>query len=150
MTTGGNDYLYGLADGTRLAYVDFSNQRSTWSRYPGDLLVEIPADRFKVPGPYKINQAYFFGTPCMQNYYGEGAGPEALNEVIEYNFVISADHYLVFNFRVFADFVDAIGGVNVNLPAPVFGGSQADFPAGEETLTGESPGLGTHPRKLLG
>ncbi len=133
----GDDYLYGLADVIRLANVDFSNQTINMVALPRDLLVEIPADRFKVPGPYKINQAYFFGTPGMQNYYGEGAGPEALNEVIEYNFGISADHYLVFNFRVFADFVDAIGGVDVNLPEPVFGGSQGDFPAGKQTLTGE-------------
>ena len=133
----GDDYLYGLADVIRLTEVDFDNQIINMVALPRDLLVEIPADRFKVPGPYKINQAYFFGTPGMQNYYGEGAGPEALNEVIEYNFGVSADHYLVFNFQVFADFVDAIGGVDVNLPEPVYGGSQGDFPAGEQTLTGE-------------
>ncbi|MBE0685494.1 MAG: LCP family protein, partial [Anaerolineaceae bacterium] len=103
----GDDYLYGLADVIRLAEVDFDNQIINMVALPRDLLVEIPAERFKVPGPYKINQAYFFGTPGMQNYFGEGAGPEALNEVIEYNFGVSADHYLVFNFQVFADFVDA-------------------------------------------
>ena len=133
----GDDYLYGLADVIRLAEVDFDNQIINMVALPRDLLVEIPADRFKVPGPYKINQAYFFGTPGMQNYYGEGEGPGALNDVINYNFGVSADHYLVFNFRVFVDFVDAIGGVDVNLPEPVYGGSQGDFPAGEQTLTGE-------------
>jgi len=133
----GDDYLYGLADVIRLAEVDFENQQINMVALPRDLLVEIPSDRFKVPGPYKINQAYFFGTPGMQNYYGEGAGPEALNDVINYNFGISAEHYLVFNFRVFVDFVDAIGGVDINLPEPVYGGSQGDFPAGEQTLSGE-------------
>ena len=133
----GDDYLYGLADVIRLAEVDFDNQQINMVALPRDLLVEIPADRFKVPGPYKINQAYFFGTPGMQNYYGEGAGPEALNEVIEYNFGVSADHYLVVNFQTFVDFVDAIGGVDVNLPEPVYGGSRGDYPAGEQTLTGE-------------
>ena len=92
----------------RLAEVDFDNQTINMVALPRDLLVEIPADRFKVPGPYKINQAYFFGTPGMQNYLGEGAGPEALNEVIEYNFGVSADHYLVINFQVFVDFVDFV------------------------------------------
>ena len=104
----GDDYLYGLADVIRLAEVDFDNQIINMVALPRDLLVEIPADRFKVPGPYKINQAYFFGTPGMQNYYGEGEGPGALNDVINYNFGVSADHYLVFNFRVFVDFVDAM------------------------------------------
>jgi len=133
----GDDYLYGLADVIRLANVDFDNQTINIVALPRDLLVDIPAERFKVPGPYKINQAYFFGTPGMQNYLGEGEGPGALNDVINYNFGVSADHYLVFNFRVFADFVDAIGGVDVNLPEPVYGGSQGDFPVGEQTLTGE-------------
>lgn len=133
----GDDYLYGLADVIRLAEVDFDNQQINMVALPRDLLVEIPTDRFKVPGPYKINQAYFFGTPGMQNYYGEGEGPEALNEVIEYNFGVSADHYVVINFQTFVSFVDAIGGVDVNLPEPVYSSSQGNFPAGEQTLTGE-------------
>ncbi len=132
----GDDYLYGLADVIRLTDVDFSDQTIKMVALPRDLLVEIPADRFKVPGPYKINQAYFFGTPGMQNYLGEGEGPAALNEVIDYNFGVSSDYYLVFNFKVFIDFVDAIGGVDIDLPEAVYGGSSGDFPAGEQTLTG--------------
>ncbi len=133
----GGDYLYGLADVIRLARVDFSQQTINMVALPRDLLVQIPPGRFKVPGPYKINQAYFFGTPGMLNYAGEGEGPAALNEVIDYNFGVSADHYVVFNFNAFTGFVDAIGGVDVNLPEEVYGGSQGDFPAGEQTLSGE-------------
>jgi len=133
----GGDYLYGLADVIRFAEVDFENQSINMIAIPRDLIVEIPPDRFKVPGPYKVNQAYFFGTPGMENYYGEGNGADALNEVLEYNFGISADYYIVFNFQAFISFVDAIGGVEVNLPEPVYGGSQGDFPQGEQTLTGE-------------
>ncbi|MDO9085195.1 MAG: LCP family protein [Anaerolineaceae bacterium] len=131
------DYLYGLADVIRVAEVDFDNQNINMVAIPRDLLVEIPPERFKVPGPYKINQAYFFGTPGMLNYYGEGNGADSLNEVIEYNFGVRADHYLVINFFVFVDFINAIGGVDINLPEAVYGGSQGDFPAGEQTLTGE-------------
>jgi LCP family protein required for cell wall assembly len=131
------DYLYGLADVIRVAEVDFDNQTINMVAIPRDLLVEIPPERFKVPGPYKINQAYFFGTPGMLNYYGEGNGADSLNEVIEYNFGVRADHYLVINFFVFVDFINAIGGVDVNLPEAVYGGSQGDFPAGEQTLSGE-------------
>ncbi len=133
----GGDYLYGLADVIRLANVDFDQQSINMVALPRDLLVDIPADRFKVPGPYKINQAYFFGTPGMLNYLGEGEGPAALNDVINYNFGVSADHYVVFNFSAVVDFINAIGGVDVNLPEPVYGGSQGDFPAGEQTLSGE-------------
>jgi LCP family protein required for cell wall assembly len=133
----GGDYLYGLADVIRFAQVDFSDQSISMIAIPRDLIVEIPTELFKVPGPYKVNQAYFFGTPGMENYYGEGNGADALNEVLEYNFGISAEYYLVFNFQAFVAFVDAIGGVDVNLPEPVYGGSQGDFPQGEQTLIGE-------------
>jgi LCP family protein required for cell wall assembly len=133
----GDDYLYGLADVIRVTNVDFSNQTINMVALPRDLLVDIPPDRFKVPGPYKINQAYFFGTPGMQNYLGEGEGPAALNEVIDYNFGVSSEYYLVFNFKVFVDFIDAIGGVEINLPEAVYGGSSGDFPAGDQILTGE-------------
>jgi len=133
----GGDYLYGLADVIRFAEVDFNDQSINMIAIPRDLIVEIPPERFKVPGPYKVNQAYFFGTPGMENYSGEGNGADALNEVLEYNFGISADYYVVFNFQAFTAFVDAIGGVEVNLPEPVYGGSQGDFPQGEQTLTGE-------------
>lgn len=131
------DYLYGLADVIRIAEVDFSDQKVDMVPLPRDLLVIIPADQFNVQGPMKINQAYFFGTPGMQAYQGGGTGADSLNAVIEYNFGVSADHYVVINFQTFVSFVDTIGGVDVNLPEPVYGGKQGDFPAGDQTLTGE-------------
>ena len=131
------DYLYGLADVIRLAEVDFSEKKVDMVPLPRDLLVNIPADQFNVQGPMKINQSYFFGTPGMQAYLGGGTGADSLNTVIEYNFGVSADHYVVINFQTFVSFVDTIGGIDVNLPEPVFGGNQGDFPAGEQTLTGE-------------
>lgn len=133
----GGDYLYGLADVIRFTRINFEKKTINMVAIPRDLLVEIPTEKFKVPGPYKINQAYFFGTPGMQNYYGEGEGPQALNEVIEYNFGIKTDHYLVVNFHVIVDFIDAIGGIEVNLPQPVYDDALGSFPAGEQTLTGE-------------
>ena len=131
------DYLYGLADVIRFAEVDFEKRSINMIAIPRDLIVEIPADRFKVPGPYKVNQAYFFGTPGMENYYGEGNGADSLNEVLDYNFGLSADYYMVVNFQAFVSMVDALGGIDVNLPEPVYGGSQGDFQQGEQTLSGE-------------
>ena len=131
------DYLYGLADVIRFAEVDFENSSINMIAIPRDLIVEIPQDRFKVPGPYKVNQAYFFGTPGMENYFGEGNGADSLNEVLEYNFGISADYYMVVNFQAFVSLIDALGGVDVELPEPVYGGKQGDFPQGLQSLSGE-------------
>ena len=133
----GDDFLYGLADVIRVIRVDFVNMRVNMVALPRDLIVEAPEDRFRNPDPYKINQAYLFGTPGWDGYLGSGQGAGALAEVIQYNFGIPIEHYGVINFITFIDFIDAIGGVEVDLPGPIAGGFLGDFPAGKQTLNGE-------------
>jgi len=133
----GDDYLYGLADVIRVIRIDFVNMTVNMVNLPRDLLVEAPEGRFTEPDPYKINQAYLFGTPGWKGYLGSGQGAGALAEVIQHNFGIPIDHYGVINFLTFINFIDAIGGIEVNLPVPVVGGSLGDFPAGRQTLNGE-------------
>lgn len=132
----GEGYLYGLADQIRVARIDFVNMTVNMIALPRDLLVEAPEGRFKPPGPYKINQSYLFGTEGWGGYYGTGLGAGALAEVIQYNFGVPIDHYVVINASVFEDFIDAIGGIQIDLPYPVAGGSLGDYPAGVQTLDG--------------
>lgn len=133
----GGGYLYGLADVIRVIRVDFVNMTVNMVNLPRDLLVEAPAGRFTEPDPYKINQAYLFGTPGWNGYLGSGQGAGALAEVIQYNFGIPIDHYGVINFETFINFINTIGGVEVDLSGPVAGGSLGEFPAGKQTLDGE-------------
>ncbi len=132
----GDGYLYGLADQIRVARIDFVNMKVNMVALPRDLLVEAPEGRFKPPDPYKINQSYLFGTEGWGGYYGTGLGAGALAEVIQYNFGVPIDHYVVINATVFEDFIDAIGGIEVDLPYPVAGGDLGDYPAGLQTLDG--------------
>jgi LCP family protein required for cell wall assembly len=132
----GDDYLYGLADVIRVIRVDFVEMTVNMVALPRDLMVEAPDGRFTVPDPYKINQAYLFGTPGMGHYLGSGLGAGALAEVIQYNFGVPIDHYGVINFDTFVRFIDAIGGVDVDLPGPV-AGPDGGFRAGPQTLNGE-------------
>ena len=132
----GDDYLYGLADVIRVIRIDFVNMTVNMVALPRDLLVEAPEGRFTVPDPYKINQAYLFGTPGMGHYLGSGLGAGALAEVIQYNFGVPIDHYGVINFETFVGFINAINGIEVDLPGPVTG-SEFSFPAGPQTLNGE-------------
>ena len=133
------DYLYGLADVIRIAQVDWVNLKVNMVALPRDLLVEAPSGRFTEENPMKINQAYLFGTKGWGGYLGEGNGANSLAEVIQYNFGVTANHYAVVDFGVVVDFINAIGGVEVNLPqgvtdpSPDFG----SFPAGKQTLSGE-------------
>lgn len=133
----GDGFLYGLADVIRVIRVDFVNMTVNMVALPRDLIVEAPEDRFTVPDPYKINQAYLFGTPGMDHYLGSGLGAGALAEVIQYNFGVPIDHYGVINFETFVNFIDTIGGVDVDLPGPVSDPILGDFSAGVQTLTGE-------------
>lgn len=132
----GDDYLYGLADVIRVIRVDFVNMTVNMVALPRDLIVEAPEGRFSAPDPYKINQAYLFGTPGMGHYAGTGLGAGALAEVIQHNFGVPIDHYGVINFQTFINFIDAIGGVEVDLPGPV-AGPDGGFAAGPQTLNGE-------------
>lgn len=133
----GDGYLYGLADSIRLIRIDFVNMTVNMVALPRDLIVEAPEGRFTAPDPFKINQAYLFGTPGMGHYLGSGLGAGALSEVIYFNFGIPVDHYGVINFATLINFIDAIDGVEIDLPSPVAGGYFGDFPSGTQTLNGE-------------
>ena len=133
----GEGYLYGLADAIRVARVDFTDMTVDMVSLPRDLIVEAPEGRFTVPDPFKINQAYLFGTPGMAHYVGSGGGAGALAEIIRYNFGINVNHYGVVNFETFAKIIDAIGGVEIDLPTAISDEKYGGFPAGKQTLTGE-------------
>jgi LCP family protein required for cell wall assembly len=69
--------------------------------------LSIPRDSFaEVPGhePQKINGAYAFGGAKLQI------------QTVERFLGIQVDHVVIINFEGFADFIDAIGGVNVDVP----------------------------------
>lgn len=135
----GENYLYGLADVIRVARVDFVNMKVNMIALPRDLVVEGPEDRFTELNPMKINQAYLFGTEGWKGYAGEGNGANSLAEVIRYNFGVTPHHYAVVDFQTVINFIDAIGGVELDLPQAVFDPDPnlGSFPAGPQTLNGE-------------
>ena len=132
-------YTYGLADVIRVLRVDFVEMKISMVALPRDLLVEAPEGRFTEENPMKINQAYLFGTPGWGGYRGEGIGANSLAEVIRYNFGVTPEHYAVVNFDTVINFIDAIGGVEVNLPYWVEDPNPelGSFPSGLQTLNGE-------------
>ena len=130
-------YLYGLADVIRLIHVDFTKPRVNVVSLPRALLVDIIPEHYTISGPLLINQGYFFGARGMGDYTGDGFGAGSLAEVIKYNFGINTDHYLVVNFGAFGNFIDAIGGIDVDLPTYVDDLPRGYFPAGLQHLNGE-------------
>lgn len=116
----GQNYLYGLADITRLVRVDFVNARVTILEVPRDLWVEIPgiSEHYNITHG-KLNQAYLYGNKGFGYYDGPGEGPGLLARTLNLNFGAQPEHYIAVNMLTFEAIVDAIGGIDVYLPYEV-------------------------------
>ncbi len=139
-----DSYLYGLADFIRLVRIDFQAPGITVVSLPRDLWVEIPeiADHHSITHG-KLNQAYLYGGPGMGYYDGPGEGPGLLARTIQANFDLQVDGYLAVNMVTFVKVVDALEGIDLDLPEAIDGrppGSRGMeeqfFPAGEQHLSG--------------
>lgn len=139
------EYTYGLADVIRIARVDFVNARVSVLAIPRDLWVEIPdiSQHYGITHG-KLNQAYFYGSPGMGYYDGPGEGPGLLARTLDMNFGLRVDHYGAVNMKTFEKIVDAVGGLDIYLPADVDGRPIDDqtedmgyFFAGQQHFTGD-------------
>lgn len=97
-----------LADAIILAQVDPVAKRAVMLSIPRDLLVEIPG-----VGWDRINAAYAYGETN-----GTG-GPVTLMRTVEHNFGVRIDAFAEVDFRGFVQIVDLLGGVVVDVPAPI-------------------------------
>jgi len=114
-------YLYGLADTIMVFRVDFQARDVRVMGFPRDMWVQIPGIEDKADRTHgKLNQAYFFGTEGMGYYDGDGYGAGLLMETMRVNWDLEIDHYLVLNMRAFRDVIDAMGGIKVYNPSPVY------------------------------
>ena len=113
-------YLFGLADSIRVVRLDFQTKKVTVLALPRELWVDIPGATDPKAAQGKLNQAYFYGTEGMGLYDGSGYGPGLLAHTLLHNYGLQVDHYLSVNMYAFREIVDALGGVNVYFPEPVY------------------------------
>lgn len=131
------EHRYGLSDFMRAVRVDFRGQRVTALEFPRDLWVRIPGIESNLgTGHQKLNTAYAYGSP--------NHGPSLLARTLDLNFGLKADHYIVANMNVFAEVVDALGGLDITIPeGGIDGRTSSDrserlvFPEGPQHLSGE-------------
>jgi LCP family protein required for cell wall assembly len=131
------EHRYGLTDVMRAVRVDFRAQRVTTLEFPRDLWVRIPEIEGNLKTDHqKLNTAYAYGSPDY--------GPSLLARTLDLNFGLGVDHYIVSNMNVFAEVVDALGGLDVTIPeGGIDGRSSSDrserlvFPEGRQHLNGE-------------
>ncbi len=103
---------------------------------PRDTLVEVPGF-----GEEKINSAF-----AQVEAGSEGGNVELLTQTVEDFLDLEVNHVVVVSFDGFVDFIDAVGGVEVDLKHKVCaviaggrknGGQSIRRPKGEQTLNGE-------------
>ncbi len=136
LAVGAYPRLYGLADVVRIVKVDFRTPRVVVVALPRDLRVDLPWGA-PFPSPVKLTSAYLLGTPAFLKNAPEDGGARMLAATIEYNFGIHIDRYLVVSKDGVAEFVNAIGGVPVDIPYPIYdSASGARFEPGHYVLDG--------------
>lgn len=98
----GNDSRENDGDGRSDAMILLSISNNTKKIYMTSLLRDMYVE---IPGHdgNRLNAAYSFG------------GPELLMDTVEENLGVTVNHYVQVNFEAFANLVDAVGGVDLEL-----------------------------------
>jgi len=102
----GTDWAY-RTDTILIVTVDPDGGVTSMLSIPRDLQVAIPGY-----GEERINTANVFG----YQQEGSDAGPALLKATIEGNFGIPIDGYLMIDFDAFVQIVDALGGIDIDVP----------------------------------
>ncbi|MEV6398745.1 LCP family protein [Streptomyces sp. NPDC051907] len=127
----------GSADGKRtdsMMILHDGSNGPTLISLPRDSDVEIPS--FKGSESGKLFPAE--GRRVKLNAAYAEDGPELLVRTVEHNTGLRIDHYVEIGFAGFANIVDSIGGVEIDIPKAFKDKkSGADFQAGKQTLDGE-------------
>ena len=138
-----DSYSIGLADAIRIMRVDFVDPGIQMLTFPRDLYVEIPGlEKYNGATHGKLNQAFLYGNPGYGFFNGYGQGPGLLKLTLEQNFGASTDHYLAVNLQTFVQIVNALGGIDIDMPYNLDGRVQGSkdpdryFKAGDLHLDG--------------
>ncbi|MEU7056978.1 LCP family protein [Streptomyces sp. NPDC046197] len=127
----------GSAEGKRtdtMMILHVGSNGDTLISLPRDSNVEIPSYKGSASGKVYPAQGRH---EKLNAAYAED-GPTLLVRTIEYNTGLHIDHYVEIGFAGFANIVDAVGGVEINIDKGFKDKySGADFKAGTQTLNGD-------------
>ncbi len=110
------------SDSIMLLHTDPGHSRLAYLSIPRDLVVPIPG-----ASTQKINAAFQIGGPAL-----------AIKTIRQFT-GIPIDHVVVVNFAAFKDLIDALGGIDVNVPRPIRS-NRFDCPFATQTQCDRWPG----------
>ncbi len=136
-----NDYTRAArADTVMLLGIDFGAKAAELVSFPRDLWLPL-ANGLPV-AEARINSAYHYG----ELYGVEGGGPAELAATLSQNFGVRIDRHVVVSFLAFEQAVDALGGIEIDIPQPIRdpnyprrsteGTIAIEFPAGRVLMDG--------------
>ena len=122
------------ADAIRLVRADFDQNALTVLALPPDLWLRTPGGQDEA-----LTHAYWRAKRAASGGNPDAAATEALAQAISDNFGFQPQHYITIDQEVFAEVVDTLGGVKVDVPELVDGTQEGHgvFAAGEQFLDGE-------------
>lgn len=138
-----NDYTRPTrTDAISLVNVRFNDKAAAILSLPRDLYVPQPNLEHVGITQDRINTAYLYG----EIYGVEGGGPAQFKDTIALNFGFRVHRYVLVNFGAFITFVDALGGIEMDVPKAIYdptfpaesgaGTVLFELPAGRQQLDG--------------
>lgn len=115
-------------DAMVLVRLDLVNRTATTLAIPRDLYVPFPNADYTGASMGRINTAFLYG----EVYGVPGGGPAQLADTLAWNFGIRVDHYVMVNFAAFETTVDAVGGLELDVPKAIY---DDRFPAEDDAST---------------
>ena len=103
-------------DAIALVTVNFKTRTAALLSFPRDLFVPLANGKEIGVEQSRLNTAYLYG-----ELYGiPGGGPAELKDTLALNFAIHVDRYAMVNFGAFEAAVDALGGIDVEVPVAIY------------------------------
>jgi LCP family protein required for cell wall assembly len=123
------------ADAIRLVKVDFDSNTVTILVLPPTLLVQTAQTVRPLTGLYYISKNNVSGDERQKTV----AAVNALAQALATNFSVAPAHYLMVKPDAFKNLVDAVRGIEIDVPSPVDGSAQkmGSFGLGRQLLDGQ-------------
>ncbi len=103
-------------DAISLVHVNFITPTAALLSFPRDLYVPLPNLEDANIYQDRLNTAFEYG----EIYKVTGGGPAEFKATLEWNFGVRVDRYIMVNFGAFVAAVDALGGIDVNVPEAIY------------------------------
>ncbi|TCI69272.1 LytR family transcriptional regulator [Exiguobacterium sp. SH0S7] len=129
---------FGRSDVMIVVILNKKDKQTTMLSIPRDSYVNIDYTGFNIPygktglDQDKITHAYYFGSMDESN---PNNGMRMSTNTVEDLVGVEIDHVVSLNFQGFVDFIDAVGGVEIDVP---FSSEQKSYDASRETVQVEA------------